>query len=222
MNLAIPQRGAARHPLGLSVVVVGHLLLATVLLVANTIPRPGPAEAPALLLQTSPPAPPPPPRLLPLPHEPVLRSLVVPPPELQPEPSASNEPALVVSKNAPSIGPAESPAAAEFAGPAVPVARVTARAASLDAGAAACRPEYPAAAQRAGATGVTRLRFTIGANGVVMRAEILHSAGPTREHRLLDRAAADALQRCPVTVGLDEEGRPVGATTEVEYSWGLR
>ena len=221
MNLAIAARGPARHPLGLSVVVALHVLLAAALLVANTLPRPTPPETAALLLPAPPDRPPAPqPQALPQPREPMLRRLVLPVPELVPEPAppaaaplAALSPVATASVGAPTAGPAEPPSAA--------AARTVARPASLDAGAADCRPDYPAAAQRAGATGITRLRFTIGASGVVTRAEILRSAGPTPEHRLLDRAAAQALQHCLVKVGLDEEGRPVGATTEVEYSWIL-
>jgi protein TonB len=99
--------------------------------------------------------------------------------------------------------------------------RVPARAARINAGAAQCRPEYPAAAQRAGVTGTSRIRFSVDASGRVTGSRILQSSGPTRENRLLDKAAAQALAQCPVQVGTDEMGRPVGATTDVDYVWTL-
>jgi protein TonB len=105
--------------------------------------------------------------------------------------------------------------------PVVVAARATARPAVLDAGALGCRPAYPAAAQRAGATGVSKIRFTVDALGHVAAAQILQSSGPTREHRLMDKAAADALAACPVTPGTDESGRAVGGTADVEYVWKL-
>jgi protein TonB len=84
-----------------------------------------------------------------------------------------------------------------------------------------CRPDYPPAAQRAGATGVSKIRFTVDANGKVSAAEIIQPSGPTREHRLLDKAAQSALAQCPITVGHDAEGKPIGTTVEVDYTWKL-
>jgi protein TonB len=81
------------------------------------------------------------------------------------------------------------------------------------------KPEYPAAALRAEATGTTKIRFTVDAAGKVSKAEIEKSAGPSREHRLLDRTAIDALSKCPFKPGTDENGQAVGATTVVEYVW---
>ena len=99
--------------------------------------------------------------------------------------------------------------------------RVAACPAHLNAGAAQCRPEYPALALRAGVAGVSRIRFSVDASGHISGAQILQSSGPTRENRLLDKAAADALAQCPVTAGTDEMGRPVGATADVDYVWTL-
>lgn len=91
----------------------------------------------------------------------------------------------------------------------------------LDAGAVQCRPSYPAAAQRAGAEGISRIRFTVDAAGHVVGAQILQASGASREHRLMDKAAAEALAQCPVTMGIDEQGRPVGGMADVEYRWSL-
>jgi hypothetical protein len=46
---------------------------------------------------------------------------------------------------------------------------------------------------------------------------IVRSSGPTRAHKLLDRAAADALARCrfPAAPGT------APATTSVDYRWTL-
>lgn len=81
------------------------------------------------------------------------------------------------------------------------------------------KPEYPDAALRADAVGTTKIRFTIDAAGSVANAVIARVAGDSREHRLLDRAALDALSKCRFKPGTDEQGKPVGGTTVVEYVW---
>ena len=83
------------------------------------------------------------------------------------------------------------------------------------------KPEYPAAAARAEATGITRIRFTRDAAGKVSKAEITGPSGSSREHRLLDRTAVDALGACKFKPGIDEAGKPVGAFANVEYVWKL-
>jgi len=88
----------------------------------------------------------------------------------------------------------------------------------------ACAPrsdDYPAAARRAEATGTTRVRFTVGADGRLAQAEVARSAGPTREHRMLDRVALDKLKECSFTAGADENGRAAGGTFDVDYVWKL-
>jgi protein TonB len=84
-----------------------------------------------------------------------------------------------------------------------------------------CRPEYPPAAVRAAATGVSRIKFTIDAQGKVTAAEVAGSSGPTREHRLLDNAAKAALATCPIKPGIDASGNPIGTQVTVEYAWKL-
>src|SRR6185295_14884103 len=77
----------------------------------------------------------------------------------------------------------------------------------------ACAPtseDYPAAARRAEAAGVTRLRFTIDAAGRLLRSELLRSAGSSREHRLLDKVAESKLAGCSFAAGVDENGHPMG------------
>ena len=72
-----------------------------------------------------------------------------------------------------------------------------------------------------GVTGVSKIRFTGDALGRIAAAQILQSSGATREHRLMDKAAADALAQRPVTVGTDETGLPVGGTADVDGVWAL-
>jgi protein TonB len=93
-------------------------------------------------------------------------------------------------------------------------------AAKIDVGSCE-KPEYPAAASRAEATGTTKIRFVVDATGVVSKAEVERSAGASREHRLLDRTAVDALSKCRFKPGTDEHGKPVGGTTVVDYVWKL-
>jgi protein TonB len=83
------------------------------------------------------------------------------------------------------------------------------------------KPEYPAAAARAEATGTTKIRFIVDAEGKVSKADVERGSGTSREHRLLDRTAVDALSKCRFRPGTDEHGKPMGGTTVVEYVWKL-
>jgi protein TonB len=219
MSFALAPRPGGRHPAGLAVVAGLHAVLALALLASGTVTRLHVREATATLVPDEPPPPPPRrPEPLPVPQVPLPRAIVVPAPEVPVEAPPPQAPSGTTAPNPPADPAAAAPAGDAGSRPAAPS---QARPASIDAAAAQCRPEYPAAAQRAGATGVTRIRFTVDAAGLVTRAEILQPSGPTHEHRLLDRAAAQALQRCPITPGVDDAGRAVGTTTDVEYTWTL-
>ena len=220
MNFALSQRQTDRHPVGLLVVVGLHVLLAAVLVSAR-LARPAVEPTPAVLTPLDPVKPPEhKEEQLPDASKPTLRTLVVDPPIIPVEPQSDTivappddhvektGPTLVVDVGTPADDSVHNP-------------RVTPRAARIDAGAAQCRPDYPAAAQRAGITGVTRIRFSVDASGRIAGSAIVKPSGALRENRLMDKAAAEALAQCPVQVGTDEMGRPVGTTTDVDYVWNL-
>ena len=220
MNFALSPRPTGRHPVGLVVVVGLHALLAAVLVSARLANKPG--EPPPIALTPLDPVKPIRKTTEPLPDpaRPKLPTLVIPTPIIPTEPAPDTIAAkvddhpgkhdVVVAE----VGKHDDDSLHD-------VARVLARAARIDAGAAQCRPDYPAAAQRAGATGITRIRFSVDASGRIAGSQILQSSGTTRENRMMDKAAADALAQCPVQVGTDDLGRPVGTTTDVEYVWRL-
>ena len=218
MNYALSQRRSDRHPVGLMIVVGLHVVLAGVLFTAK-LQQP-PAQPPAIDLH--PIAPPevvkpklqdlpnvPQQQLHPLqaqiPEVPVDRTDTIEVPKTDDKPVAKSEPTMIL---------------ASVDKPHEPV-RVAARNGSLDAGADKCRPAYPAAAQRLGATGTSRIRFSVDANGHLLGAQILKSSGSSRENRMLDQAAAEALAHCPVTLGNDDQGRAVPFTTDIDYIWSL-
>ncbi|NDG39850.1 MAG: energy transducer TonB [Betaproteobacteria bacterium] len=145
----------------------------------------------------------------------------MPPPEVQIS-TPQLAPAITVTRVAPppapvSIAPAPAPAAPPT--PAAPPApKPQAVPARIDV--STCeKPEYPSAALRADATGTSKIRFTVDATGAVAKAEIERSAGSSREHRLLDRTAIEALSKCRFKPGIDEQGKPIGGTTMVDYVW---
>jgi hypothetical protein len=88
----------------------------------------------------------------------------------------------------------------------------------IDATSPDCRPQRPAAVP-AGVDGETTIWYELSAKGRVNSAEIHHSAGPTREHRLLDNAARNAFVRCPFMPGRDANGAAIGGITVVTWSW---
>ena len=233
MDYAEQQRRPSKHLIYLGIVAALHVVLGWALV--NGLARKmvevikGPIET-KIIEEIKPPPPPPenlppPPKLLPPPPS------FVPPPEVQianPPPA----PSITVTRVAPpptpvTIAPAPPPVAAPPA-PAAPAAPAAPPAPKLLAvppqiNVGSCdKPEFPAAALRAEATGISKVRFTIDATGAVAKAEIERSAGSTREHRLLDRAAVDALSKCRFKPGTDDQGKPVGgAVTIVEYVWKL-
>lgn len=219
---ARPHGDARRHPLGLMAVVGLHVLVAAALLSARMI-HTRPAEPPAVAILPEPVQPPhtvkstePPPPLI---KPPVI--WVDPTREIPIDPEA---PHLTTSDRQPPVDDGShdrrDDGTTQVAG-AEPSPRVAPRTGGVNASAIQCRPEYPAAAARAGATGVSHIRFTIAPGGTVTNAQILRASGPTREHRLLDQAAAAALAQCPVTIGTDDRGHPVASTADVEYVWTL-
>jgi len=221
MSFALSQRRTDRHPVGLLIVVGLHVVLAAALLSAKLQQSPPhetfvplqPIDEPVKPPPPTPTEPPPPTTELPRTTivVPVIDTVEPPPPDT-----------IVTEKKDDTTPPPVQVATVirdDFS--TRTPARIEPRAARINAGAAQCHPEYPAAAQRAGATGSTRIRFTVDALGRIAGSQILHPSGSTREHRLMDQAAAAALAQCPVQVGTDEQGRPVGTTTDVEYVWSL-
>lgn len=84
-----------------------------------------------------------------------------------------------------------------------------------------CRPEYPVAALRAGAQGITRLAAHLDQTGKVLSIDIVRSAGNSREHRLLDHAIAAAAATCQFQPIRDADGQPIPGTITFSYTWRL-
>ncbi len=222
LNYAEQQRDPAKHAVGIGVVIVMHLILGYALLngLARTVIDviKGPIET-KIIEETKPPPPPPenlppPPKFAPPPPS------FVPPPEVVINAPPTPAPSITTTAIAP-------PPTAVVIAPAQPEAppappRVAARPAVANAKDCAPGPEdYPAAAIKEEATGTTVIRFSIDATGKLASANVVKSAGASRAHKALDRVALQKLSECKFRPGNDENGRPIGATVDVEYVWKL-
>ena len=216
MNYALSQRSANRHPVGLMIVVGLHVVLAAALLSARLK---GP-DAPPPIVDLHPIDPPKvvevKPQVLPPAAQHQLK-IVTPLPDIVVD--RPDEIKAVKADDKP-VEKSEPTFVALLDKPHDPV-RVTPHNGTLNASARECRPEYPAVAQRLGATGTSRIRFSVDAAGHILGAQILQSSGTSREHRILDQAAAAALAKCPVTLGNDDQGRAVPFTTDIDYVWTM-
>ena len=226
MNYAEQQRDPGKHAIGIGIVIVMHLLLGWALVngLARTVIEviKGPIET-KIIEETKPP--PPPPENLPPPPK-----FAPPPPSFVPAPEVvvnappTPAPAITATTIAPppappvAIAPAQAPVAE--APPAPP--RVAARPAIGNV--STCAPkgdDYPAIAIKEEATGTTKVRFTVDASGKLASAEVVKSAGASRAHKALDRVAVQKLSECTFRPGIDENGKAVGGTFDVEYVWKL-
>ena len=225
MNYAEQQRDPGKHALGIGIVIVLHILLGWALVngLARTVIDviKGPIET--KIIEEIKPPPPPPENLPPPPKAAPPPPSFVPPPEVVVNPPPTPAPTITVTPVAPPpaapvvIAPA-APEAPPAPAPAPPrVAAVAAITSVSD-----CKPDYPAAALKDEATGTTKIRFTIDATGKMIGAEVLRSAGPSRAHKALDRAAVNGLGECKFRPGRDESGKAVGAFADVEYVWKLQ
>jgi TonB family protein len=82
-------------------------------------------------------------------------------------------------------------------------------------------PEYPPRSLRAEAVGTSRVAFRISADGKVLDAEIVGTAGVSPAHKLLDVSAMFSLMQCPFEPA-KLRGKTVEAWTEVSYVWKLK
>ena len=226
MNYAEQQRNPGKHAVGIGIVIVMHILLGWALLngLARTVIEviKGPIET-KIIEETKPPPPPPenlppPPKFAPPPPS------FVPPPEVIVNPPPTPAPAITTTTVVPPPAPPVVIAPVAPAAPPAPAApaRVAARPAIGNVQACAPGPEdYPAVAVKEEATGTTKVRFTVDAAGKLSASEVVRSAGASRAHKALDRVAVQKLSECKFTPGLDENGRAVGGSFEVEYVWKL-
>ncbi len=249
MDFGKTPRNKGKHVTGVALVLGFHLLLGWALfsglgrrvvdIISNPVqvtlipetrptlpPPPEPKRPPPP--RDSPPQPPrpapPPPSFVP-PPEVVVSLPPAPAPAITSQSSPAPAPQRTTSETpapaAPAPAPPTPPAPAPPPAPPAPP-RVVARPAIGNVAACAPRSEdYPAAAVRAEATGTTRIRFNVDASGRLASAEVVKSAGSSREHRQLDRVALAKLSECAFRPGNDENGKPVGGTFEVEYVWKL-
>jgi protein TonB len=225
VNYAEQQRNPTKHMVGISVVIVMHIILGWALL--NGLARKvvevvkGPIET-KIIEEVKPPPPPPPENLPPPPKLPPPPPAYMPPPEVQiqnPPPA----PAITVQTVPPPPAPPVTiapPPAPEPAPPAPPAPSRVAPQVNFNTD--CTKPAYPPAAARAEVQGVVRIKVTVGIDGKATATEIAKTSGPSREHKLLDRAAEAAIRdTCKFKPGT-VDGKPEPLTTFVEYDWKLQ
>jgi periplasmic protein TonB len=228
VDFAQQQRNPGRHVVGIGIVLGLHLLLGWALITGLAQRMVEVIKAPIetkIIDEVKPPPPPPPENLPPPPKFAPPPPSFVPPPEVNVNPPPTPAPTITTTQVAPPPAPvAIAPPPAPAAPPAPPV---TAPAAPVRVPPRInwniCeKPEYSAAARRAEASGEVIVAYTADATGQIVEATIEKSAGPTREHKQLDRATLDAIRACKggVTPGTID-GKPERVTGRVTYVWKL-
>jgi periplasmic protein TonB len=225
VDYAQQQRNPGKHVVGIGIVLALHLLLGWALVNGLAQRMIEVIKAPIetkIIEEVKPPEAPPPENLPPPPKFAPPPPSFVPPPEVNVNPPPTPGPTITTTTVAPPPTAVTITPSAPAAPPAPAAPRVAAQPAIANV--KDCAPkssDYPAAALRAEAVGTTKLRFAVGADGRMTGADVVRSAGPTREHKMLDRLAVSKLSECTFKAGTDADGKPVGASFDVEYVWKI-
>lgn len=223
VDFAQQQRNPGRHLIGFGIVVALHVLLGWALVTGLAQRMIEVIKAPIetkIIEETKPPEPPPPENLPPPPKFAPPPPSFVPPPEVNVAPPPTPAPTITTTQVAPPPAPVRiAPAAPVVAPPAPPRAPVR-TAPRIDFQNACERPEYNAAARRAEVEGSTTIVFTMDVTGQISEAEVEQSSGRTREHRMLDRLALEAVRNCRGTPGT-VDGKPEKLTSRITYVWRI-
>ncbi|MGC4075657.1 MAG: energy transducer TonB [Rubrivivax sp.] len=220
MDYAQQQRNPGKHAVGIGIVLALHLLLGWALISGLAQRMVEVIKAPIetkIIEEVKPPEPPPPENLPPPPKFAPPPPSFVPPPEVNVNPPPTPAPTITTT----TVAPPPQAVTVQRAVEAPPAPRNVRPTIISARSCAPTREDYPPAAVRAEATGTTKVRFIVDANGRVSGSELVRSAGPSREHKLLDRVAISKLSQCQFKPGTDEHGNPVGGQAEVEYVWNL-
>jgi protein TonB len=204
-DYASQQRNPGKHMLGLSLVVLLHILVFWAINsgLAKKFVKviKGPVEA-QLIEDAKPDIPPPPPP---------------PPPKSAPPPPAYVPPVDVPTTATAGVNAIASVSATPAPPPPPAAPAVTVRTAPIINAAASCqKPEYPSASRRNEEEGTVQLRFLIGPEGNVLESQVEKSSGFTR----LDEAARSALSRCQFKPGT-VNGKPEQSWASMKYTWRL-
>lgn len=209
MDFRQQQRNPAKHLVGLTAVVIFHVLLVYALVngLAKKVVEvvKGPLETKIIDELKPPPEdapPPPPPKLAPPPPP------FIPPPEVNIAADvAPTGPTISVVTHTQPVAPPP---------PAAPAA-VARTAPVIDAKRSCSEPEYPAISQRLGESGTVVLAFLIGIDGKVQDSRVQVSSGSTR----LDEAARQAMARCKFKPGT-VDGKAEASWANIKYTWRLQ
>lgn len=229
MDFAQQQRNPGKHMVGIGIVLGLHAVLGWALVTGLAQRMVEVIKAPIetkIIDEVKPPPPPPPENLPPPPKFAPPPPSFVPPPEVNVNPPPTPAPVITTTTVAPPPAPVTiAPPPAPVAPPPAPPAPPRVAALPAIANVQACAPtgdDYPAAARRAEATGTTQVRFNVGADGrLAGTPEVVRSAGPSREHKMLDRMAVSKLSECSFKAGRDDTGKAVGGSFVVDYVWKL-
>ena len=224
MDFAEQQRNPGKHAVGIAIVLALHLVLGWALVnglaqrLVEVIKSPLETK---IIEEVKPPPPPPPENLPPPPKFAPPPPSFVPPPEVNVNPPPTPQATITTTTVAPPpapFTPAPPPTAVVAAPPAPPAPAVRTEP-KLDFNVCE-KPEYNAAARRAEAQGAVTVLYTMDTGGSISNATVEKSAGPSREHKMLDRLTLEAVTACKGRPGT-LDGKPEKLTSRVTYVWKI-